>query len=139
MSDITSTRSDRVIIDEALHPIYKELTDGASPEQSPFPTMKDVFMLAVTLGYRKGTRHKAPPSSKVTIRRDVFKDNDLLLLKAIAIAETGDVDVLLREGEILMIAEEFAQAGIHEVKSHLLDQPGRPLWNLMNLLASEAF
>lgn len=134
MSEGASARTDRVVIDEAVHSIYKELTDGSSVEQAPFPTMKDVFMLAVALGYRKGDRRKAPSSSKVTIRKDVFKENDLLLLKAIAIADTGDVDVLLREGEILTIAEEFAQSGIHEVKAYLLDQAGRPLWNLVSII-----
>jgi len=133
MTENVSMRSDRIIIDEAVHPIYKELTDGSSPEQAPFPTMKDVFMLAVALGYRKGIRHKAPSSSKVTIRKDIFKENDLLLLKAIAIATTGDVNVLLQEGNILAIAEEYAQVGIHEVKAELLDQAGRPLWNLVSI------
>lgn len=133
MSESGNARTDRVVIDEAVHSIYKELTDGSSPEQAPFTTMKDVFMLAVALGYSKGIRRKAPSSSKVTIRKDVFKENDLLLLKAIAIADTGDVDVLLREGEILAIAEEFAQSGIQDVKMHLIEQSGRSLWNLVNL------
>lgn len=136
MSETSGARTDRIVIDEAVHQIYKDLTDGSNPEQAPFPTMKDVFMLAVALGHRKGERHKTPTSSKVTIRKDVFKENDLLLLKAIAIAETGDVDVLLREAEVLTIAEEFAQSGIYEVKAYLIDQVGRPLWNLVDIFKS---
>jgi dnd system-associated protein 4 len=132
VTEHTSVR-DRIIIDETVHSIYKELTDGSSLEQAPFQTMKDVFMLAVALGFQKGSRRPAPSGSKVTIRKDVFKENDILLLKAIAIAETGDVDVLTRENEILAIAEGFAQSGIHDIKSYLLDQPGRPLWNLISL------
>ncbi|NOK58234.1 MAG: hypothetical protein GFH27_549279n40 [Chloroflexi bacterium AL-W] len=131
MNEDSSARTDRIVIDEAVHSIYKELTDGNSSEQVPFSTMKDVFMLAVALGYRQGVRHKAPSSSKVTIRKDVFKEHDLLLLKAIAIATTGDVAVLMKQDEVLTIAEEYAQAGIHEVKAELLDQAVRPLWNLV--------
>ena len=37
----------------------------------------------------------------------------------------------MRQGEVLTIAEEFAQVGIHEVKSDLVEQAGMPLWNLV--------
>lgn len=135
MSDVGGTRSDRVVIDESVIGVYKELTDGTRIEQAPFKTMKDVFMLAVTLGYRKGTRRAAPSSSKYTIRKDVFSESDLYLLKAIAIAETGGVDVLLREGDVLALAEEFAQAGIQDVKAQVLEQGGQPLWNMISFIS----
>jgi hypothetical protein len=59
---------------------------------------------------------------------------DIPALKALAVSETGDVDVLLDTGHILRIAEEYANAGIHELKFELIDQQGRPLWNLVNLI-----
>ncbi|NOK58232.1 MAG: hypothetical protein GFH27_549279n38 [Chloroflexi bacterium AL-W] len=31
-------------------------------------------------------------------------------------------------------AEEYAHVGIHEMKTELLNQAGRPLWNLVGLL-----
>lgn len=133
MSESSSSRSDRVNIDEALISIYHELTEGNNIEQAPFRTLKDVFMLAAVLGYRRGSRRPAPSSTRHTIRKEVFSENDYNLLKAIAIATTGDVEVLMSQGEILNIAEEYAQAGIHEVKAELLDQGGRPLWNLVSL------
>lgn len=133
MSEGSASRSDRVIIDEAVIDIYRELTDGSNVEQAPFRTHKDVFMLAVALGFQRGTRRSAPSHSKHTIRKEVFTDLDYHLLKAIAIATTGDVEVLMRQGEVLTIAEEFAQVGIHEVKSNLMEQAGRPLWNLVAL------
>lgn len=135
MSEGSATRSDRVIIDEAVIEIYHTLVDNnASVEQAPFKTLKDVFMLAVVLGYRRGTRRPPPSSSRYSIRKDVFTDNEYHLLKAIAIATTGDVAVLMSQGEILAIAEQYAQVGIHDVKAELLDQAGRPLWNLATLV-----
>ena len=136
MSEGSTSRSDRVSIDEAVMDIYRELTEGSSIEQAPFRTLKDVFMLAVVLGYRRGSRRPTPPSSRHTIRKEVFSDNDYHLLKAIAIATTGDVEVLMSQGEVLTIAEEYAQVGIHEVKAELLEQAGRPLWNTVALLSS---
>ena len=35
---------------------------------------------------------------------------------------------------MLTIAEEYAQAGIHLLRDQLLDQSGRPLWQLVSLL-----
>jgi dnd system-associated protein 4 len=134
MSEGSTSRSDRVSIDEAVMDIYRELTEGSSIEQAPFRTLKDVFMLAVVLGYRRGSRRATPSSSRHTIRKEVFSDNDYHLLKAIAIAATSSVEVLMSQGEVLTIAEEYAQAGIHEIKAELLDQPGRPVWNLVDLV-----
>lgn len=136
MSEGSTSRSDRVSIDEAVMDIYRELTEGSSIEQAPFRTLKDVFMLAVVLGYRRGSRRPISSSSRHTIRKEVFLDNDYHLLKAIAIATTGDVEVLMSQSDVLTIAEEYAQVGIHEVKAELLEQAGRPLWNLVSVANS---
>jgi dnd system-associated protein 4 len=132
MSGGSAFRSDRVSIDEAVMDIYRGLTESSSIEQAPFRTLKDVFMLAVVLGYRRGSRRSISSNSRHTIRKEVFSDNDYCLLKAIAIATIGDVEVLMSQGEVLTIAEEYAQVGIHEVKAELLEQAGRPLWNLVS-------
>ncbi|NNJ10282.1 hypothetical protein EKD04_008075 [Chloroflexales bacterium ZM16-3] len=134
MSEGSALRSDRVIIDETVIEIYHELTDGSNVEQAPFRTLKDVFMLAVALGFRRGNRRATSGHSKHSIRKEVFTENDYTLLKAIAIATTGDVEVLMSQGEVLTIAEEYARVGIHDVKAELLDQAGRPLWNLVSIL-----
>ncbi len=136
MAETELSRSDRVNIDESVLQVYKDLTENPNTEQSPFRTYKDVFMFAACLGYRRGSRKQLSPGKKHTIRREVFTESDFTLLKAIAIAATGDVDVLLRLGDILTIAEEYAYAGIHDLKAHLLDHYGRPLWNLVELLNS---
>lgn len=72
---------------------------------------------------------------KSTIRLDVFREEGIGLLKAIAIAETGDVQVLQNLNDVLIIAEEYAHAGIYDVKAYLLDERGRPLWNLVDLVS----
>lgn len=129
-------RKERVLIDESVAEIYRELRADANsqPEQSPFATNKDIFMLAACLGYRSGRRQVLPSGKKLDIRESVFLESDLAILKAIAIADTGDVEVLSQPGDILRIAEEYAQAGILDVRSYLLDEAGRPLWNLVAFL-----
>lgn len=134
MTETTYTRTDRVYIDESGSDVYRRLKSGANtqPEDAPFETFKDIFVLAACLGFRNRRRIR---TNKVDseIRVSVFTEDDLSILKALAIAETGDIDVLSRDGEILAIAEEYANAGIYEVRAYLLDEGGRPLWNLVSL------
>lgn len=141
MSDTEYTRTDRVYIDEAAAEFYRQLKKEATsePEQSPFDTFKDLFMFATCLGFENGRRTKPRKGGNGgEVPAKVFTEDDMAILKAIAIAETGDVEVLARLGEILGIAEEYANTGIHEVKAYLLDEGGRPLWNLVNLLNKNA-
>lgn len=129
--------SDRVAIDKDVHQLYKDLSERSTqnPETSPFLTMKDVFMWAVALGVKEGKRRPLSGSREQIFRWDQFsQDMDIPALKAIALAETGEVEVLLREDQILRIAEEYANAGIHEIKQEIVDQPGEALWNLVALL-----
>jgi hypothetical protein len=39
----------------------------------------------------------------------------------------------MQQSKIVTIAEGYAQTGILDVKRNLLDQPGRPLWNLVEI------
>lgn len=138
MSEAESIRTDRVQIDEAVIEIYKDLTGSESRdrdiEQTPFETYKDVFMFAVALGYENGTRRPLSGGKKHTIRRDVFSENDLAFLKALAITETGDVQVLGRFGEILTIAEEYAMGGITNLTLDSKD-PYYSLWKLIDMIS----
>ena len=130
MTEIAASR-DTVAIEEAVHEIYKQLTEGSDPVTVPFRTMKDVFMWAACLGYRQGERRPLT-GKRVTIFRwaQFTSQVDVLLLKALAIAASGDVNVLLSQDEILTIAEEYANVGIHELRASVLDEYGQPLWNL---------
>lgn len=140
MSDTEYTRTDRVYIDESAIEFYRQLKKegNSEPEQSPFDTFKDLFMFAVCLGYQNGRRTKPRKGNNGgEVPTKVFSEDDQAILKAIAIADTGGVEVLDRLGEIYAIAEEYANTGIHEVKAYALDEGGRPLWNLVSLLSSK--
>jgi dnd system-associated protein 4 len=141
MSDTDYTRTDRVYIDESVIEFYRQLKKegNSEPEQAPFDTFKDLFMFAACLGFQTDRRTKPRKGGNGgEVPTKVFSENDLAILKAIAIADTDDIEVLGRPGEIYGIAEEYANTGIHEVKADLLDEQGRPLWNLVNLLNENA-
>lgn len=137
MSEVDLGR-DTVAIDEAVHDIYKQLTEGNDPLSVPFRTMKDVFMWAACLGYQRGERRPLA-GKRVTIFRwaQFLPQLDVPLLKALAIAECEDTGVLLSQEDVIAIAEEFANCGIHELRSVVLLQQGQPIWNLVGLTSSQ--
>src|SRR3712207_4880825 len=80
---------------------------------SPFTTMKDVFIVAAALGYRSGRGQPLGTSRQnIGLWQFFSAQEDVPLLQAIAVASTGDVAVLADQGEILKIAEEYANVGI---------------------------
>ncbi len=135
MIDNAASR-DTVAIDETVHEIYKQLTEGNDIASVPFRTMKDVFMWAVSLGYQQGKRRPLIGKKVTVFRWAQFSPQiDIPLLKALAIADSGNVNVLLSQDEILTIAEEYANGGIYELRVNVLDQYGQPLWNLVSLIS----
>ena len=98
--------------------------------------MKDLFLLAANVGFARGRR--VPLSGQREIFRwPVFtSQEDIPVLRAIAIAETGDTTILVDQSQLLKIAEEYANAGIEEVSREVADQPGLPLDSLVHFLLS---
>jgi len=128
--------SGRVAIDANYHEFYKEMTEGKNAEDAPFITMKDLFMLAACVGFRAG-QSKPLGKREQPFHYSVFSESeDIPILKAIAIAYTNDVAVLEDADRIVEIAEEYANAGIGEVKTLIKDSVGQPLWALVEALHS---
>jgi dnd system-associated protein 4 len=134
MMDIPVSR-DTVTIDESVHKIYKDLTDGTDPITVPFKTMKDVFLWAATLGYKRGERRPIA-GKKLTIFRwaQFSSQTDIPVVKAISLADGDEINVLLNQDEMLNVVEEYANAGIHDLRARLFDEHGQPLWMLVNIL-----
>lgn len=131
----TQVSRDTVTIDESVHYIYKQLTDGNDPVNVPFRTMKDVFLWAASLGYKRGERRPIT-GKKLTIFRwaQFTPQTDIPLVKAISVADTDNINILLSQDEMLTIIEEYANAGIHDLRASLLDEHGQPLWNLVGMI-----
>src|SRR5437773_1581424 len=124
MTDTVANR-ETVAIDEAAHDIYKQLTEGSNILEVPFKTMKDVFMWAVCLGAKLNMRRPLTGKKITIFRWSQFDPQvDVPLLKAIAIADGSDINVLLRRNDILTVAEEYANGGIYELRSSMFDEFG---------------
>jgi len=130
-----ATSRDGVYIEEAVHEIYRQLSEGNDPETVPFKTMKDIFMWAASLGYRMGERRPLTGQRVMIFRWAQFSNQvDVPLIKGMAISDSSQVGILVSQNNILTAVEEYANAGIHELRASLMDEHGQPLWNLNGLL-----
>jgi dnd system-associated protein 4 len=96
-------------------------------DQSPygeavFPTIMELLVFAAAVGFRLGLREDVPGGREVPIR--VFerarKDGLILMLGLIA---DGNVEFLSEKGDVVDPFEEFAAAGLLEIRKWLSESP----------------
>lgn len=135
MAEKLSRTSGRINIEMDLRELYEELARGTDPRQTPFRTMKDVFMLAACIGFEKRQRRPLAGAKHQPFHYTQLSDQiDIPILKAMAIVETQDVQILGDLDGIVTIAEEYANVGIHDIKMYVVDPNGEPLWNLVEAI-----
>lgn len=130
----SSTQRDRICITESNHAIYEDLTKEKEDLPQPFKTMKDLFLFATLVGYRRGQRIRLETRRGIFSWAQLSLQEDVPVLRALAIAETGNVSVLANQDELLTIAEEYANSGIVEIQEHVAGMPGNRVGNLADLL-----
>src|SRR6478672_11356174 len=118
MSDQTTTEitrapsdGDRFYVQLDKHPTFQAWGKDDATSTSALPTLKDAFVFAACLGWAHERRVALAKRQHVGFWR-TFDTRDTTLLQAIAIAETGDPAVVANQGEVIRIAEEYANGGI---------------------------
>jgi len=108
---------------------YVQKKDGsnARPVNQPFARNIDMWFFAICLAVKKGLA-RAEPSGKtykaaegVVLNSDPWRPTAITLL---AIAETNDIEVIDRPGEMLRIANSYAMAGLPELLAILAQRGG---------------
>lgn len=103
-------QTDRFYVQKSKHRLFQEIS---SKESGPLEHMKDVFLLAAAVGYRKGLRRPIEDERQhVGFWHYLSEARDVPLLQCIAVAETQDVAVMGDRNAIVTIAEEYANGGI---------------------------
>jgi dnd system-associated protein 4 len=81
-----------------------------------FDSMKDVFMFAVTLGFRKEKRVPFQKTDGDDIRLSYFKAEDENIFNIIALSDAKEMSILLPDDEYVekkyKIVEEYANGGM---------------------------
>ena len=126
---------ERISTDGFHHDTYKDLTSRSDEDMPPFESMKNLFMLAMFIGYKDGERK--PLENKVGIFNwQQVKTHEKSLIYALAVTVTGGVEVLADRNKILDIAEEYANGGIIQIEEKIKEMPGDKIDNLLDLLAT---
>jgi dnd system-associated protein 4 len=102
---------DRFYVQLDKHPTFQAWGKDDANSTSALPTLKDAFVFAACLGWARERRAPLAKRQHVGFWRS-FDSRDATLLQAIAIAETGDPAVVANQGEVIRIAEEYANGGI---------------------------
>ena len=103
-------QTDRFYVQKSKHRLFQQLS---ARDSGPLEQMKDVFLLAAAVGYRKGLRRPIEDERQHVGFWHYFSEaRDVPLLQCIAIAETRDVAVMGDRNTIVEIAQEYANGGI---------------------------
>lgn len=86
---------------------------------------KDLFILALLFGANKSKipLKKQDRTQSGYTRERYLSDKDMSLIKAVSVSETGDISVISDTPAIFSMAEEYANAGISELKEFIYDNP----------------
>lgn len=107
---------DRFYIRKSNRKDYGSLLERGSPFEGK--DNKHVFMMAMLTGFRDGSKLKLDKKFGF-FRTEYLTPGELSIIKAIAIAETEDLDVLLDKKKVYSIAEEYAAGGIKLLKDRV--------------------
>lgn len=126
----------RVYIDKDKHDIYERLVKRGpdNPDHFPFQTMKDLFLLAACLG-AKNNSYEPLQSSKDIFNSDVFDERtDVPIMSALAYQKIQSLSILTDERKVLDVVQCFANGGIDYVVEEVINNPGKPLNNLISII-----
>jgi len=110
---------DRLFINRRDREDYERLKRRDSPFAGK--ENKELFMLALVAGYVDGNRIPLKDRDGF-VRLEYLNDREKSIIKAIAITEEDNLDVLLDEDKVYTIAEEYAASGIKLLKSNVLQE-----------------
>ena len=87
---------------------------------------KDLFILAVIFGYMNKKKNPLATKDRTEsgyTRERYLSEIDNSILKAIAIADTGSIDIINEIPKVYAVAEEYANGGTNSLKEFVLDDP----------------
>lgn len=131
-----ATDRDRFYVQKDKHHLFQGLSQG---EDAPFRTMKDVWVLAAAMGVHLGHRKQLRGGTQhVGFWHYLTAQEDIPVLQAIAVAESGDVAVLGDRTKVIKIAEEYANGGIDLLVDATRADRSSTLVSLASLIVKEA-
>lgn len=79
-----------------------------------------IFIMAMALAFQKGLKSPFKKAKEGLARLTYLSEEQISMIKSVAIMDAQDPQVLLDEDKVYLIAEEYANAGIKLLKSLIL-------------------
>jgi hypothetical protein len=115
------------------HPLYKQWADPPNKAEALFGGMPSMFMFCAALGHSLGMRREMKNPKIPVFRWTALAADDTPLLEAIAVKETGSLEVLDHLDQVMEIAQECATAGVDLLRTELTGSRERNLRALATL------
>lgn len=117
--------------------MYEDLKTDAALSPFAGTTYKDIFLYAMAYGYRHGLQEElVKPRSNIPL--SAFSEEEKWLVKAIAVKETGSLEILSDEKRVYEIAEEYANGALDMIYAEVFGgKPGEPYKRMMQDLWDE--
>jgi hypothetical protein len=106
-----STRT-LLAFDETQEEVIKQIKRLLSEDGGSEMSNREFFLLALGLGYQSDVKVLPIKRSNNGVRLEYLKEEDIMMMAAIRLAETGSSDSLLQIEEILDSAEQYAAGGV---------------------------
>lgn len=117
MTEEKKPKIDRFYVDRKDFSDFNRLKESDTPFAGAHS--KEVFLAAMVVGYHEGCRIEIKNKEGYFHEKDLSKE-DAALIRAIAVAEEGGLNVLLDKQKIYSIAEQYATGGISLLKAKVL-------------------
>ena len=114
-------KSNHLYIDEPLSNFFDNSRILNAESANGKRLGRDQFVFLAAYGYYLGLKY--PFKKSTTLGKDLFvmsqlDDEQLAILYAIAISDTGDTQVILDDNKVGIIAMQYANAGLSNLKKH---------------------
>lgn len=121
-------------------PEYKDAVDDIKdllkPKDAPRPGNPEIFMLCLSFGYHSRLLRPTPPRKSDSMRMNNLKEEQLTIMRMIALEEHGESDILLDDDKVFDIAEGYAAGGLM-LLSKMIKDGGDFRAKLITTLAKE--
>lgn len=117
--------------------IYDKLVKRGNEkiEDFPFETKKDLFITAACVGAKNDKFKKLSGNNHNPFSGEIFNAKvDVPILMALAYKKEKNIDVLLDPKKVIEIVQGWANGGIEILRDEILENPGRPLYNYINMV-----
>lgn len=113
---------------------YCQTSGRSLIDQSPFPRMVDMWFAAVCVAARRGLSPAEGGRYETykIIEGSIFGNEPwrVRALMLLAVAHTGDVNVVAEPRRMMNLANGFAVVGLRPLVDMLRDGDAEPIWNL---------